>query len=68
MKHDAQTKFIHKIPEHDSAIIFDEEIYSDYNKVAEQIKIPTLIPKDLKQLEDPEKFKKLLKKKKRTLN
>ena len=68
LKHNAQSKFIHKIPQHDSAIIFDEEIYNDYNKVAKQIKIPTLIPKDLKQLEDPKEFKKLLKRKKRTLN
>jgi predicted transcriptional regulator len=68
LKHDAQAKFIHEVSQHDSAIIIDEEIYSEYNKVAEQTKIPTLIPKDLKQLEDPEEFKKLLKRKKRTLN
>ena len=66
-KHCAQTKFIHEVPQHDSAIIFDEEIYTDYNKkVAEQIKIPSLIPKDLKQLEDPKEFKKFIKKR-RTL-
>jgi predicted transcriptional regulator len=68
LKHGAQAKFIHEVSQHDSAIIIDEEIYSEYNKVAEQTKIPTLIPKDLKQLEDPEEFKKLLKRKKRTLN
>ncbi|TFH26132.1 MAG: hypothetical protein E4G98_07365 [Promethearchaeota archaeon] len=50
----------------DGAIIYNEEIYSE--KSAKEYAVPYLFPKELRELEHPEEFKKILRKRTKTQN
>ncbi|MHA1620368.1 MAG: helix-turn-helix domain-containing protein [Promethearchaeota archaeon] len=60
--------FLPEIAEHkiDGAIIYNEEFYDE--KSAKKYAVPYLFPKELRELENPEKFKKILRKRTRSQN
>lgn len=59
----AQKEFIKQVP-YESAVVYDEDVLD--TKLAKQMAVPYIIPKELKTLEHPEEFKKLIKKRRTT--
>ncbi len=60
-RNEAQKDFIRNVPiEKSSAVVYDEEIYDE--KIVKQSALPYILPKEFKELEHPEQFKKLIRK------
>ena len=61
--HCAQRNFLEKVSSnHNGAVIYDEEALEKNKDIVKQEKVPYLVPKDLKKLENPKEFKKLINK------
>ncbi|WP_371806648.1 helix-turn-helix domain-containing protein [Candidatus Lokiarchaeum ossiferum] len=60
-RHEAQKEFIQHVPrQNSSGVVYDENIYDE--EIAKQNAVPYILPKEFKELEHPDQFKKLIKK------